>query len=146
MTCGMRSFSKYWERPSYMLHTCSIDKSCYLVGGAGSARDEWLTRVAVVGRAAPLLALPLLSNLIVHRQQQMAHSMTAGAVRHHATSLYHCADYLSLPLHCLQRHHLMYAECSPTPVVMATLPPPLPPPSAGYHSCQDDYFSVKQQI
>ncbi|DBA71387.1 TPA: hypothetical protein ACH3X2_011192 [Trebouxia sp. C0005] len=47
-------------------------------GGAGSARDEWLTRVAVLGRAAPLLALPLLSNLIVHRQQQVAHSMTAG--------------------------------------------------------------------
>ncbi|DBA87589.1 TPA: hypothetical protein ACH3X1_004612 [Trebouxia sp. C0004] len=45
-------------------------------GGAGSARDEWLTRVAVLGQAAPLLALPLLSNLIAHRQQQMADSMT----------------------------------------------------------------------
>lgn len=80
-------------------HVCSADKSYvmfYLVGGAGSARDEWLTRVAVLGRAAPLLALPLLSNLIVHRQQQVAHSMTAGGLRHQATSLYHCGDHAPL--------------------------------------------------
>ena len=88
----------------------------------------------MLGRAAPLLALPLLSNLIVHRQQQVAHSMT-GALRHHTTSLYHCADHPPLytivlltatppdsnPI--LQKQHLTAAppysaECTPTPVVI----------------------------
>lgn len=53
-------------------------------GGAGSARDEWLTRVAVLGRAAPHSALPLLSNLTAHRQQQVTHSMTSGTSQLHA--------------------------------------------------------------
>ena len=90
IACAMHSFGKYWKKLSIY---ASLIRNFYLVGGAGSARDEWLTRVAVLGRAAPLLALPLLSNLIVHRQQQMAHSMTAGAVRHHATSVYHCTNH-----------------------------------------------------
>ena len=47
-------------------------------GGAGSARDEWLTKVAVLGRAAAPTALPLLTNLINNRQQQISHTLRSG--------------------------------------------------------------------
>ena len=50
----------------------------HVEGGAASARDEWMAKVAVLARACPLTALPLLSNLIAHRQSQVAHAITAG--------------------------------------------------------------------
>ena len=47
-------------------------------GGAGYARDEWMTKVSVLARALPLTVLPLLTNLIAHRQQQLAHAINEG--------------------------------------------------------------------
>ena len=60
--------------------SCCVQLSLYavcllLVGGAATAREEWMTRTAVLARAAPQTALPLLSNLIAHRQQQIVHSI-----------------------------------------------------------------------
>ena len=50
-------------------------------GGAGNARDEWMTKVAVLGRASPLTALPLLTHLIAHRQHQVAQAISSGENR-----------------------------------------------------------------
>ena len=40
-----------------------------------------MTKVAVLGRGSPLTALPLLSSLLTHRQQQVAQAITTGPTR-----------------------------------------------------------------
>ena len=37
-----------------------------------------MTKVAVLGRGSPLTALPLLSGLMGHRQQQVTQAITSG--------------------------------------------------------------------
>ena len=37
-----------------------------------------MTKVAVLGRGSPLTALPLVSGLISHRQQQVTQAITSG--------------------------------------------------------------------
>lgn len=68
------------------LHTilyCNFERTVALsesprvmvAGGAATAREEWMTRTAVLARAAPQTALPLLSSLVAHRQQHIMHSI-----------------------------------------------------------------------
>lgn len=72
-------------------------------GGAAAARDDWMTKVAVLGRGSPLTALPLLSNLISHREQQAAHAITLGHSVND-TTLSHAWQRLTLT-HCLTLTH-----------------------------------------
>lgn len=41
-------------------------------------REDWMSKVAVLGRGSSLTALPLLSSLLSHMQQQVAQAISSG--------------------------------------------------------------------